>query len=72
MRCPIKMINPREHIHLSCDPDCALIACLEPREDEEGKWTTVEFCGLINLYSESPVLLKNGNITSVDIEEEEE
>ena len=69
MRCPIKMINPREHIHLSCDSDCALVACLEPRKDEEN-WTTAEFCGLINLYAESPILLKNGNIVSVDIEEE--
>ena len=69
MRCPIKMINPREHIHLSCDSDCALVAFLEPRKDEEN-WTTVEFCGLINLYAESPILLKNGNIVSVDIEEE--
>ena len=72
MRCPLKMINPNKQIHLSCDPDCALIACLEPYENDEGEWTTVEFCGLINLYANTPVLLKNGNFTTVDVEEEEE
>ena len=69
MRCPIKMINPDKQVHLSCELDCALRVLTEPFENGQGGWDTIEYCGLV---SNQEIIIKNGDLRTVQMEDTEE